>query len=165
MKSFELTEQKDFMNRLLCSPLFDNFLLSEASIHSAVNYEINGHLNPGFYSEEELAEQQLEGLSFLPYGRLRPVFFELIRGKHAPSFMKFVLQLSPEHQKKTVSASGTSIPYTDITAVYLNIVYQNEMLRMTTGVSYRYFVLDKSFEREWERYAENFLKKNGIVFT
>ena len=165
MKAFELTEQKEFMNRLLCSPLFDNFLLSEAAIHSAVSYEVDGHIHADFYSSEELEAQQLEGLSFLPFGRLRPIFLELIRGKHAPSYFKFVLQLSPGNQEKTVAASGTSIPSSDITAVYLNILYQNETMRMTTGVSYRTFIPDKSFEKEWDRYAENFLKKNGIIFS
>ena len=164
MKAFEMTEQKDFMNRLLCSPLFDNFLISEAAIHSAVSYAVDGHINPDFYSAEELAQQQLEGIPFLPFGRLRPIFFELIRGKHAPSYFKFILQLSPENQKRTVAASGTSIPSSDISAVYLNILYQNGALRMTTGVSYRTFIPDKSFEKEWDRYAENFLKKNGIIF-
>ncbi len=52
MKAFQLTEQKEFMNLLLRSDIFVNFLLSEASVHTAVKYEIDGRLNPSFFSDE-----------------------------------------------------------------------------------------------------------------
>ena len=42
MKAFQLTEKKEFMNLLLRTGVFDNFLLSEASLHTAVKYEIDG---------------------------------------------------------------------------------------------------------------------------
>ena len=93
MKAFQLTEKKEFMHLLLRSELFDHFLLSEASIHAAVHYDIDGRLNPSFFSEDERSVQQLEGLAYMPYGRLRPVFFELIKGKSAPTAFKFVLML------------------------------------------------------------------------
>lgn len=93
MKAFQLTEKKEFMHLLLRSELFDHFLLSEASIHAAVHYDIDGRLNPSFFSEDERSVQQLEGLTYMPYGRLRPVFFELIKGKSAPTAFKFVLML------------------------------------------------------------------------
>ena len=57
MKAFQLTEKKEFMNLLLRSETFDNFLLSEASIHAAVSYEIDGRLNESFFSSEELDSQ------------------------------------------------------------------------------------------------------------
>ena len=67
MKAFQLTEKKEFMNLLLRTGVFDNFLLSEASIHTAVKYEIDGKLNPSFYSSQELEEQNLAGFSCMPY--------------------------------------------------------------------------------------------------
>lgn len=165
MKAFQLTEQKEFMHLLLRSAVFDNFLLSEASIHTAVNYEINGRINPGFYSDEELAQKQLAGLEYLPYGQLRPVCFELIKGHHVPSYFKFVLMLSPSNLQNTVLAAGTSVSAADISAIFFNILYQNEQLMLTTGVSYRTFIPDKSFEKEWDKFARNFLKKKGIIFS
>lgn len=165
MKAFHLTEKKIFMNLLLRSEIFDNFLLSESSIHTAVKYEIDGHLSQSFYSEAELQEQRLAGLEYMPYGRLRPVFYELIKGRHAPSYFKFVLMLSPTNLKNTVQASGTTIAPSDIRAAFLNILYQNEQLMLTTGVSYRVFIPDKSFEKEWEKFTINFLRKNSVVFS
>ena len=165
MKAFQLTEQKEFMHLLLRSEIFDNFLLSEASVHTAVKYDIDGRLNESFFSKDELSNQQLDDLTYMPYGRLRPVFFELIKGRTTPTYFKFVLMLSPSNLQKTILASGTAISPADILGVYLNIRYQNESLMLTTGVSYRVFIPDKSFEREWEKFTINFLKRNNIVFS
>jgi len=165
MKAFQLPEKKEFMNLLLRSEIFDNFLLSEASIHTAVKYDIDGRLNESFFSEDELSSQQLSGLAYMPYGRLRPVFFELIKGRSAPTYFKFVLMLSPSNLKNTIQASGTTISPADILAVYMNIFYQNERLILTTGVSYRVFIPDKSFEKDWEKFTINFLKRNNLVFS
>lgn len=41
MKVFQITNIKDFMNKLLLSELFDHFLLSEASIQTKVTYIID----------------------------------------------------------------------------------------------------------------------------
>ena len=51
MKAFELTEKKEFMHLLLRSELFDNFLLSEATIHAAVKYDIDGRINKSFFAD------------------------------------------------------------------------------------------------------------------
>lgn len=165
MKAFQLTEQKEFMHLLLRSEIFDNFLLSEASVHTAVKYDIDGRLNESFFSKDERSSQQLDDLTYMPYGRLRPVFFELIKGRTAPTYFKFVLMLSPSNLQKTILASGTAISPADILGVYLNIRYQNESLMLTTGVSYRVFIPDKSFEKEWEKFTINFLKRNNITFS
>ena len=54
MISIELTDTKDFMNKLLRTEIFDNFLLQEAVITKAASYVIDGHLQKGFYSSTEL---------------------------------------------------------------------------------------------------------------
>lgn len=165
MKAFALTEKKEFMHLLLRSELFDHFLLSEASVHTGVQYDIDGRINQSFFSSDELASAQLEGLAYMPYGRLRPIFFELIKGKSAPTSFKFVLMLSPSNLKKTLQASGTTIAHENILAAYMNILYQKEQLILTTGVSYRIFLPDKSFERDWEKFTINFLNRNKVVFS
>ncbi len=164
MKSFELTEIKKFMHLLLRTEIFDKFLLSQAVIHTAASFEIDGHINKSFYSEEDLEQQQLSGLGYLPYGRLRPVCFELIKGRRVPTYFKFVLMLSPENLRNTVLAAGSPVSPSDVSAVFMNLVYQNERLMLTTGVSYRTFVPDKSFEKEWDTFARRFLEKNEIIF-
>ena len=56
MLALELTDIRDFMNKLLRSEIFDHFLLQEGVITSAASYVIDGHINKGFYSAEELEE-------------------------------------------------------------------------------------------------------------
>ena len=53
MIALELTDIKDFMNKLLRAEVFDHFLLQEAMITSSATYNINGQITKGFFSEEE----------------------------------------------------------------------------------------------------------------
>lgn len=166
MKAFELTEKKEFMHLLLRSELFDNFLLSEATIHAAVKYDIDGRINKSFFADEDdLSGQHLDDLTYLPYGQIRPVCFELIKGRRTPTYFKFVLMLSPSNLANTIHASGTSISESDIRAAFLNIYYQNGRLMLTTGVSYSTFITDKSFETEWEKFTINFLNRKNVAFS
>lgn len=165
MKVFQLLEKNAFMGLLLKGNIFDQFLLSQASIHTAVNFQVDGKFHTDFYSEEEMAEKQLEGMEYMPYRELRPIFFSLIKGRHAPSYFKFVLMLSPSNLENTIRSCGTSLSPSDVSAAFLTITYRNDQLLLTTGISYRSFTLDKSFEKEWDLYAAKFLKKHKIIFS
>lgn len=164
MIALQLSEIRVFMNKLLCTEIFDNFLLQEASIHGNISYNIEGAIHTDFYSEDELAEEHLTGLSFIPYGKVRTQCFDLIKGKRTPSFFKFVLLLSPENLAKTLQQSGSSFTPSDISAAYLNLKFQNNQLVLTTGISYRIFTTDKSFDYEWDNLIKRFLKSHAIAF-
>ena len=58
MKAFYLKDQKQFMNRLLKSELFDHFLMAEATIHSAISYHVDGHINRDFFDTEDFLKNQ-----------------------------------------------------------------------------------------------------------
>lgn len=70
MIALKIAEVKDFMNKLLCQDVFDHFLIQEAIITTNVSCHIDGTLQKDFYTLEELEEQNLTGLSFVPYGLL-----------------------------------------------------------------------------------------------
>ncbi|MDD6291183.1 MAG: DUF5721 family protein [Lachnospiraceae bacterium] len=164
MQALELTDIKDFMNKFLRSEIFDHFLLQEGVIHSAASYVIDGRVNKGFYSENELEELSLKDCSFLPYAMLRGNFFDLIKGKKTPSSFKFVLLLSPENLRRTLTSTGSSFSENDITGVFINIRYQNQLLTLTTGISYNIFSTDKTLDNEWDRLVRQFLKQHEIAF-
>ena len=164
MIALELTEVRVFMNKLLCSDVFDNFLLQEASIQGSIAYHIEGTLHSDYYSKEELEQEHLTNLLFIPYGKVRTQCFDLIKGKRTPSFFKFVLLLSPANLEKTVCQAGTSLTAQDVTAMYINLKFQNNKLMLTTGISYRTFTTDKSLEQEWDILMKKFLKNHQIVF-
>lgn len=164
MIALELTDVKDFMNKLLRSEVFDHFLLQEAVITSAATYNINGQITKGFYDEEEIEELQLGGCRFLPFSMLRNNCFDLIKGKKTPSAFRFVFLLSPENMKKTVSSISSSYQNNDITGMYINLKYQNQLLSLTTGIAYNIFSTDKTLENEWDKLVIRFLKQHEIAF-
>ena len=164
MKAFYMKDQKHFMNQLLKSELFDHFLLAEATIHGAVSYQIDGHVNRNFYDADELAALTADGSEYLPFSYLRPVFFELIRGRHTPLYLKFVFLLSPSNAKKTILSSDTGFGPDDISAIFLNLTFRDGQMVLTTGVSYRTFTTDHSFDIAWDTLAARFLTNHGLDF-
>ena len=164
MIAVELTDVKDFMNKLLRSETFDHFLMQEAVITGAATYTINGQITKGFYSEEELEEQHLVDCRFLPFSMLRGNCFDLIKGKKTPSGFRFVFLLSPSNMEKTITAVGSSYKPADVTGMYINLKYQNQLLSLTTGIAYNIFSTDKTLENEWDKMVLKFLKQNQIAF-
>ena len=164
MISLELTDVKDFMNKLLRSEIFDHFLIQEAVITSAATYTISGQITIGFYTEEELNELGLNYCRFLPFSMLRGNCFDLIKGKKTPSGFRFVFLLSPVNLEKTISAVGSSYKPSDVTGMYINLKYQNQLLSLTTGIAYNIFSTDKTLENEWDKMVMKFLKQNEIAF-
>lgn len=164
MIALNISEIKDFMNKLLCTETFDNFLLKEATIQNSMTYSLDGTLNTDFFSSEELETAGLTGLAFLPYGQVRTQCFNLIKGKRTPSYFKFVLLLSPANLTRTLEQLHSSFTPEDITGMFLNLKFQNGKLLLTTGISYRIFSVDKSLEQEWDSLMKRFLKNHEIAF-
>ena len=164
MIALKLPEVRVFMNKLLCTEIFDNFLLQEATIQGNISYHIEGTLHKNFYSADELEQEHLNGLPFIPYGKVRTQCFDLIKGKRTPSFFKFVLLLSQANLEKTLRQSASSLTNADVTAAFINLKFQNNSLILTTGISYQTFSIDKSLDYEWDILIKKFLKNHNIVF-
>ena len=47
-------------------------------------------------------------------------------------------------------------------ALFLNIVYENGVIFISTGASQKLFSMDKSLDEKWEEYVNFFFSKNGI---
>ena len=163
MTVFEISDIKYFMGRLLGSPMFDHFLLTEAHICAGVTYTLDGHINDSFYSEDDLETLHLKGFSYLPFSFLRGTCFDMIKGKNTPVSFRFVFMLSPENTAHTLARSQSSFRPEDISGMFLNINYRNGRLQCTTGISYRLFSPDKTLEYEWDDLAEKFFRKNQIA--
>ncbi len=164
MIALQLINKKDFMNKLLKSEIFDNFLLQEAVINNCASYVIDGHIQKNFYTLEETQSMGLTGYKILPFRLLRSNCFDLIKGKKTPSYFKFIFLLSPENLKNTLSSLESSFSENDISGVFLNLRYQNDLLTLTTGISYNIFSTDKTLELQWDRLVKKFLYNNEINF-
>ncbi len=164
MIALELTDVKDFMNKLLRSDTFDHFLLQEAAIINGASFVIDGHVNQSFYTESEIEELGITGYRIMPFSMLRQQCFDLIKGKKTPTSFKFVFLLSPENLERTLSSLQSSFTINDITGVFLNLKFQNQLLTLTTGISYNIFSPDKSLENEWDQLVRRFLAQHEIDF-
>ena len=114
---------------------------------------------------EELDELELTGLSCLPFGMLRENCFALIKGKHTPSYFRFIFQLSPKNLKNTLEVSKSGLTTQDLNGVFLNIKFQDGILSCTNGVSYRSFTLDHTFDQEWDLLIRKFFAGHDIPYT
>ena len=84
MKMYQIEEVKPFMAQLLLQETFDKFCVSVAEIRTIVPITIKGTMSHDWLSPED-AEKYKE-LEYIPWKLLRPVVFELIKGKQTPDF-------------------------------------------------------------------------------
>ena len=149
MLAFTVNDTKSFMNLLLKSETFDNFHFRQGEICTFASFIIEGKRNMDFYSTAELDR----GLSrYVLWEEMRPFVFQAIKGNKPPKSIKLVFSLPDE---KLENLPNTS-------AAFLNILFKNNTILCTTGISQANFSLDKSSEKHWEDYILKLFQKNSI---
>lgn len=162
MVALRIEEQKAFTAGLFIGDLFDSFLLREANIVTFNSFTIDGRVRQGYYSDEELEENQIE--EFSSWKAVKPVCFSLIKGKRLPESFRLVFLLSPEAKERFVKRYVPSMLPEQVGGLYLNVQYENNELLCVTGTSLNVFTMDKTLEREWDESVKEFLKKKEIPF-
>lgn len=155
MLALEIISTKQFMNQLLAADAFDSFLLEEATISTANNFTIDGHVNQDFASSD---------CEFRPWSELRGLCFDLIKGKRTPLFFRFVLHLMPEKAAALLESRGCDIEPSQVRALVLNIRYDGSRTVLTTGTAFHTFVPSKEPDRIWDRALCQFLEQKGIGY-
>ncbi len=161
MIAAKVDDRRSFMNKLLNSECFDEFLLADAMLQTYNTFSIDGHVRREFYGEE--AENHPE--SFSSWKDIRPLCFQLIRGKHTPLSFRFVLQCKPEEVDRILAQNEIKLSAEDIAAFVLTIRFQENTVQLVTGASPRTFLMDKSYEAAWDREIREFLTKHEIDIT
>lgn len=156
MIALRLTEVKQFMNALLLGDLFDPFLFSEGSLTLETNWEFDGIIRPGYYSEEELASLSLTGSRYLPWKYMKNRVLSLIRGSHTPSAFHFTLLFPPEETRSLLSEEGATC--------LLTLRFRADSLSLVTGFSRATFSMDRSAEQIWDDHVHKYLKNKSILF-
>ncbi len=165
MTSFQITETRNFMARLLGTDCFDGFLLESASIASSVTYAIDGRCNRDFYTKEEWSDPLARPFDFVPWQELRPLIFSMIKGKRPPVSFQFVLHLMPRYLPGILRQADASLSEKQVRALVLTIRYENGAASLVTGTSFTTFVMDKSLDCAWDKAMRRFLQKKGIAFS
>ncbi len=160
----KIKDKKDFMAKLLAGECFDSFLLKEASIHGFVPYLIDGHINKDFFSSEDIADTPGVPYDFAEWKDMKPLCFNLIKGKRTPLFFKFILHLKPEAVGKLMAAGTCSVPTEQIKALVLTIKYDGSQVVLTTGSAFHTFVMSKEPDTIWDKALQQFLARKSIDY-
>lgn len=147
MKMYQIEEVKPFMAQLLLQETFDKFCVSVAEIRTIVPITIKGTMSHDWLSPED-AEKYKE-LEYIPWKLLRPVVFELIKGKQTPDFLKIQFVYYSENG----DCGGLRVQFEAGTLTCLSMYTPAE------------FSLDRNAETFWDENCQAFLKKHEIVST
>ena len=158
MNAFKITGQKDFMNRLLGGTLFEEFDLKEATVRTAVSWHLDGHLNQEYFPTE--CEK-----NYIAFQDVKPVLFQMIKGKIPPVSFHMVLHLNQEEVEKIEAVSAESFKEQMIQNLVLNIKFENGVMQLITAIDYENFTLDKSYEKEWDHWVYALLSSSGLAFS
>lgn len=171
MIALRITNTKDFMAKLLTQETFDTFLFSEGSVTTFTTFSIDGSWHPDFFGEQQEAGEQNPSQN--PYQRqhqsqqltwrlLRPVVYDLIKGRHTPIQMRIVLKLADYNVEKLLKNSDLSIGKEQVDGLFLNLTYAKDEVTAITGTSLKIFTLDKSLDRVWDDMVRLFFQMRKI---
>ena len=163
MTAFQINSMKHFMNRLLLSDSFNIFLLEDAVISTANTFTIDGHVNREFFQSGD-GEGTEVLLEFRPWGEMKGLCFDLIKGKHTPLFFRFTLQLAADKATALLRSQNCSIDLSQVKALALNIRYDGTKAILTTATAYHTFLPSKEPDIIWDRAMAGFLDREGIAY-
>ncbi len=162
MTALEMDDQRSATSALFVRDTFDAWLLRDAQITTFNSFTIDGHIRQGYYSEEELEEKQIEEFSY--WKQIRPICYELIKGKKLPESFRITLQCAPDEEAVFLSQAGLELRGEDITGLYLNFRYENSRLRIVTGTATALFLPDKRLDLAWDDYVKAYMKETGLSY-
>ena len=172
MKLFTIRNIANFMTALLSDRenVFDQFLLNDAVIVTGNTYTIDGHINPDFYSADDLNELRQEARDsgrifsedMIRWEKVKHFCFDCIRGTRLPLSFKISLCLAPESITRFIAGIDSSISPDQINSLNINIKYDGSTLTCTTALSLKIFTLDKTVEHAWDEMFERFLNANNF---
>lgn len=151
MIGLHIADIKDFTAKLFLKETFDSFELTEAEFVTRFTVTLDGRLT-----------EPADGHEHATWGQVRPLAFQIIKGKELPHSFRLVLRLSDENVAKTVASLGLAVSPEEVGALFFNIHYTHQQITVVTGCSMRTFTLDKTLEKEWDRLARRFFAKQQI---
>ena len=161
MIAIKITGQKSFMAKLLTTDCFDLFELEEADIETFNTFKIDGRINKDFYKNAGTDQAEIPKGLFSSWSKIRPICFDLIKGKQTPLSFKFILRPNDELKKKIFG--DLNLPLSpDQFFPCINIRFAQGEVVIITGMSTSVFSLDKDTEKAWDSFIPGFLESKDI---
>lgn len=161
----KLTDKKDFINKLLAGDCFYSFLLKEASITGFVPFQIDGRINTSFFSEDDPETARFLSEEYAQWEDIRPICFDLIKGKRTPTRFQFILYLKKDATDQVLGKEKLTRDSAMVRHFVLNIRFEQGEMTLTTAVDYSSFTMDKQAEQLWDQALMKFLSGKQINYT
>lgn len=142
-------ETNAFMRALLKDSVFDNFKARDIDIRIFTEFKINCIK----YDTEKEDEEKEKKLEYIFWHEIKEYIIGIIKGKKLPKHMKIVFAI-PEDSLEKFHPNAASL--------FLNVVYENNEVTITTGTSQKKFEMNKNIDDTWENFVVSFFKKNSI---
>lgn len=159
MNSITITDNKNFMKKLLAADTFDGFLLEEALITTYNTFVIDGHIVEDFYTteERELMKEETGIPSFSSWGTIRPICFDLVKGKKTPVNFKFVLHAGDAIVQQLVQDEKCTVSPEYVKSLVLTVRYDGTEISCISATALTTFIMDKSLDALWDHWVEAFV--------
>lgn len=164
MIALQITNTKQIMNALLVTESFDSFQMEEVTITTYNTFHMDGHMVKDFYSDEELDTCAEPFPEFSSWKDIRPICFQLIKGKRTPVSFRFVLHAASDIISQIAKEEACEVAENLIRSLILNIRYENGRVTCITGTSFTTFLMDKSVEQLWDKYVRALFSQLGLAF-
>ncbi len=166
MQAVKITDTREFMKQLLAGDVFDTFLFSEAALTTFTTFTIDGSWHPDYYQSEEDPENA--GADPVPetltWKLMRPVLFDIIKGRHTPISFRIVLRLADYNVNSLLRSDAPMVDPSSVAGLFLNISYQGDEVTCTTGTSLKIFTMDKTLDHVWDDMVLRFFRSRQIGY-
>ena len=160
MISLHINNTKSFMNALLISNLFDSFLTEKATVVTFNTFHIDGRTVKEFFDSEETDDL----MPFSAWNDIRPICFQLIKGKKTPVALNIILHASPTLISELANHEDCTISENLISSLVLNIRYDKGRVSCVTASALTTFIPDKSIDKIWDNYVKQFFIESELDY-
>ena len=97
----------------------------------------------------------------MAYENLRSHIYDVIKGKKTPVGFQIILSLPKRIIRQIIESEELNF-YADSVSLVIIFRYVSSELTITTGISFREFIMDKSLESAFDKWVYTFLNATGI---
>lgn len=159
MEAYEILDLKRCTKLLFSDNIFDEFFVQETEILTYNRFSIDGRIQKSYFDTQDTGEIA----KFSKWRDIKPICFDLIKGKRLPLSFKIVLKY-PDIDMGLDDASR-KILNNESYDFFINIKYEEKKLSFISAASMKKFDMDKNIISEWDRYIRDFLKKNEVAIN
>lgn len=163
MLAIRIESSKIFMSQLLAGNLFDPFLLVEGMLVTSISYTFDGHINMDFYPLDE-RDAEHHPYEYQPWADTQAAVYSLVKGSNTPLLMRFMLQIKPEKAIASLNKELPDFDFSQVKALLINIKYEAGTVTITTGTSYKTFVMGHEADQLWDKLFCKYLSGKGIEY-